>query len=56
VFSIFPPALDEIHRWYRDQAMLGIEKRTEESKGESEGETEEVEKKTEKRTKEGSKE
>ena len=26
VFSVFPPALDEIHRWLRDQARLGIEK------------------------------
>jgi len=51
VFSIFPPALDEIHRWYRDQARLRIEKLAEESKGKTEGETEEVEKKTRKRTK-----
>ena len=51
VFSIFPPALDEIHRWYRDQARLEIEKLAEESKGKTEGETEEVEKKTSKRTK-----
>ena len=47
VFSIFPPALDEIHRWYRDQARLEIEKLTKETKGE----VEEVEKKTKKRTK-----
>ena len=51
VFSIFPPALDEIHRWYRDQARLGIEKLAEESKGNTKGEAEEVEKKTRKRTK-----
>ena len=51
VFSIFPPALDDIHRWYRDQAMLRIEKLAEESKGKTEGEAEEVEKKTRKRTK-----
>jgi hypothetical protein len=51
VFSIFPPALDEIHRWYRDQAKLEIEKLTEESKGKIEGGAEEVEKKTKKRTK-----
>jgi len=51
VFSIFPPALDEIHRWYRDQAMLRIEKLAEESKGKTEGEVEEVEKKTRKKTK-----
>jgi hypothetical protein len=51
VFSIFPPALDEIHRWYRDQAKLRIEKLAEESKGKTEGKAEEVEKKTRKRTK-----
>ena len=51
VFSIFPPALDEIHRWYRDQARLGIEKVAEESKGKTEGEAEKVEKETRKRTK-----
>ena len=51
VFSIFPPALDEIHRWYRDQARLGIEKLAEESKGKTKGEAEGVEKKTRKRTK-----
>jgi hypothetical protein len=48
VFSIFPPALDEIHRWYRDQARLGIEKLAEEGKGKTEGEAEKVEKKTRK--------
>src|SRR3972149_7149881 len=47
VFSIFPPALDEIHRWYRDQARLEIEKLTKGTKVE----VEEVEKKTKKRTK-----
>jgi hypothetical protein len=51
VFSIFPPALDEIHRWLRDQARLGVEKLAEESKGEIEGEAEKVEKKIRKRTK-----
>ncbi len=51
VFSIFPPALDDIHRWYRDQARLGIEKRAEESKGKTEVEAGEVKKKTRKRTK-----
>jgi len=51
VFSIFPPALDEIHRWYRDQARLRTEKLAEESKGKTEGEAEEVKKKTKKRTK-----
>jgi len=51
VFSIFPPALDEIHRWLRDQARLGVEKPAEESKGKTKGKAEEVEKKTRKRTK-----
>ena len=51
VFSIFPPALDEIHRWYRDQARLGIEKLAEESKEKTQGEAEKVKKKTRKRTK-----
>ena len=51
VFSIFPPALDEIHRWYRDQARLEVEKVAEENKGEAKEEAEEVEKKTRKRTK-----
>jgi len=51
VFSIFPPALDEIHRWYRDQARLRTEKLAEEGKGKTKGETEEVKKKTRKRTK-----
>jgi len=51
VFSVFPPALDEIHRWYRDQAKLEIEKLTEESKGKTEGGAEGVEKKIRKRTK-----
>jgi len=51
VFSIFPPALDEIHRWYRDQARLGIEKQAEESRGKTEREAEKVEKKARKRTK-----
>jgi len=51
VFSIFPPALDEIHRWYRDQARLGIEKLAEESKEKTKGEAEKVKKKTRKRTK-----
>jgi hypothetical protein len=51
VFSIFPPALDEIHRWLRDQAKLGIEKLAEESKEKTKGEAEEIKKKTRKRTK-----
>ena len=51
VFSIFPPALDEIHCWYRDQTRLGAEQRAEESKVKTKGEAERVEKKTRKRTK-----
>jgi hypothetical protein len=51
VFSIFPPTLDEIHRWYRDQARLRADKLTEESKGKTRGEAEEVKKKPRKRTK-----
>jgi hypothetical protein len=50
VFSIFPPALDEIHRWYRDKARLGADKLAEESKEKAEGKAEEVKKKTRKRT------
>jgi len=55
VFSIFPPALDEIHRWYRDQARLRTEKLAEESRGKTKGAVEEVEKKTRKRTKKATK-
>jgi hypothetical protein len=51
VFSIFPPALDEIHRWLRDQSRLEIEKLTEESKEKTKGEAGKVKKKTGKRTK-----
>jgi len=51
VFTIFPPALDEIHRWLRDQARLEIEKLAEESKGKTKREAEKVEKKTRKRAK-----
>jgi hypothetical protein len=51
VFSIFPPALDELHRWLRDQAVMRVEKPAEESKEETEPEAEEVEKKTRKRMK-----
>ena len=51
VFSIFPPSLDEIHRWYRDQAKLRTEKMAEESKGKTEGKAEGFKKKTRKRTK-----
>ena len=51
VFSVFPPALDEIHRWLRDQARLGVENLAEESQEKIKGEAEEVEKKTKKKTK-----
>jgi len=51
VFSVFPPALDEIHRWQRDQARLGIEKFAQGSKEKPERETGEVQKKTGKRAK-----
>ena len=51
VFNVFPPALDEIHRWHRDQARLGIEKTAEESKEETEGQARKAEKKTKKRPK-----
>ena len=51
VFSIFPPALDEIHRWYRDQARGRTEKMAEESRGKTKGEAKEAKKKTRKRTK-----
>jgi len=50
VFSIFPPALDEIHRWLRDQAGMGVDKVREQSKEKAEGESEGGEKKAEKRT------
>jgi hypothetical protein len=51
VFSIFPPALDEIHRWLREQARTGVDRAAEETKGEAEGEAEGVEKKAKRRTK-----
>jgi hypothetical protein len=51
VFSIFPPALDEIHRWYRDQAKLRTEKMTEESTAKTEVKAEKVKRKTKKRAK-----
>jgi len=51
VFSIFPPALDQIHRWLRDQARVGLEKATKETKKEAEEKAEGVEKKARKRRK-----
>ncbi len=44
VFSIFPPALNEIRHWLRDQARMGVDKLTKESTEEAEGEPERVEK------------
>ncbi len=37
VFSIFPPALDEMHRWLRDQDKVGVEKPAEKTDAEAEG-------------------
>jgi len=51
VFSVFPPALDEIHRWLRDQARVGVEKVTEASKEKMGVEIKEVEKRAKKRAK-----
>jgi len=52
VFSVFPPALDEIHRWLRDQASLGIEKVEAKAKGEAKEAAEaKVRRKTKKRAK-----
>jgi hypothetical protein len=42
VFSVFPPALDEMKRWLRDQAMTEGEKPVENNKEETEAEAEEV--------------
>ena len=52
VFSIFPPALDEIHRWLRDQARLGIETAEEKAQGEAKEAAEaKVKRKTRKKAK-----
>lgn len=45
VFSIFPPALDEIHRWLRDRALMKFEKATEDAQENIEESTETVEEK-----------
>jgi hypothetical protein len=50
VFSIFPPALDEIHRWLRDQTGMGADKMREKSEEEAEGEAKGVEEKTKRKT------
>jgi hypothetical protein len=52
VFSVFPPVLDEIHRWLRDQARLGIEKPEEKAEEKPKGEAKEAaEAKVKRRTK-----
>ncbi len=57
VFSVFPPALDEMHRWLRDQAGLGIVKAEEKAEGEAKEAAEaKVERKTKRRAKKGPKE
>jgi hypothetical protein len=50
VFSIFPPALDEIHRWYRDQARLGSDELADESKEDAGGKPDEAGKKNQERS------
>jgi hypothetical protein len=55
VFSIFPQALDEIHRWYRDQAVLAQHRPAEGSEGKDEGKGEDIKKKTRKKAKRESK-
>ena len=49
VFSIFPPALDEIHRWLRDQASLEIQRGGQEASQKTERGMEEAEKRPKKR-------
>lgn len=51
IFTIFPPALDEIHRWLRDQARTGIEKAAQENKGEAREQAGGIEKKAKRRAK-----
>jgi hypothetical protein len=51
VFSVFPPALDEIHRWLRDQPRAGVEKAANETKKEAEQKAERSAKKPRKRRK-----
>jgi len=51
VFSVFPPALDELHRWQRDHASLGGEKLAQGSKEKKARKTGEFQKKTRKRAK-----
>jgi len=42
VFSVFPPVLDEIHRWLRDQTSLGIEKAEAKAEEQAKGEAKEA--------------
>ncbi|MBE0431795.1 MAG: hypothetical protein IBX67_08225 [Dehalococcoidia bacterium] len=49
VFSIFPPALDDIHRWLREQSGPGVMKAPDKSKEETEPATKDAERKTRKR-------
>lgn len=48
VFSIFPPALDDMHRWLRDRARPGTQEVAGQSEKGHEKEADEVEKKTRK--------
>jgi hypothetical protein len=56
VFSVFPPALDEIHRWLRDQPRAGVEKAANETKKEAEEKLDRSEKKTRRKRKTGTRE
>jgi hypothetical protein len=51
VFSVFPPALDEIHRWQRDQARMGAEEPVPEGGRKTEPEAAKVQKKVRKKAK-----
>ncbi|MGQ9546864.1 MAG: hypothetical protein ACUVTR_06910 [Dehalococcoidia bacterium] len=39
VFTVFPPALDEIHRWYRDEAMARVQNDKAQDKDEADAKT-----------------
>lgn len=51
VFSVSPPALDEIHRWHRDQARTAGEKPAEEAAEKTEAEPEKAQRKPSKKAK-----
>jgi len=55
VFSIFPPALDEIHRWYRDQATFGSDKVGEKDNEKDEEKGQDIKKRAPKRARRESK-